>query len=73
VDQFAVSARAFNGFLFRTAGFAAWIGTVVVIENFISSLTSSHLSDFMHGGLYVFAVCVIGGMTLRKTSVEIEG
>jgi O-antigen ligase len=40
----------------------AWIGTVVVVENVISSLVSSHLFDFMHGWLYVFGVGVAGGM-----------
>lgn len=51
--------------LFRAPGFAAWIGTVVVVENVISSLTSSHLFDFMHGWLYVLGVGVAGGMPLR--------
>jgi O-antigen ligase len=54
--------------LFRAAGFTAWIGTVVVVENVVSSLTSSHLFDFTHGWLYVFAVGVVGGMMLRQGS-----
>lgn len=54
--------------LFHMAGFAAWMGTVVVVENVISSLTSSHLFDFMHGWLYVFGVGVVGGMMLRHNS-----
>ncbi len=52
--------------LFRAPDFIAWVGTVVVVENVISSLTSSHLFDFMHGWLYVLSVGVAGGMTLRR-------
>ena len=40
-------------FLFRTPGWIAWVGTVVVVENVVSSLAHSHLFDFMHGWLYV--------------------
>jgi hypothetical protein len=53
--------------LFRTAGWVAWAGTVVVVENIVSSLAHSHLFDFMHGWLYVFAVGVVGGMALRRS------
>jgi len=60
--------------LFRAPGFAAWIGTVVVVENVISSLTSSHLFDFMHGWLYVVGVGVAGGMVLRgDATVPMQG
>lgn len=51
--------------LFRAAGFTAWIGTIVVVQNVVSSLTSSHLFDFTHGWLYVFGVGVAGGMMRR--------
>ena len=54
--------------LFRSNGWVAWIGTVVVIENVISSLSSSHLFDFVHGWLYVLAVGVMGGMIYREFS-----
>jgi O-antigen ligase len=47
--------------LFYRAGLLAWIGTLVVVENVVSSLTSSHLFDFVHGWLYVLAVGIIGG------------
>ena len=40
-------------FLFRTPGWIALVGTVVVVENVVSSLAHSHLFDFMHGWLYV--------------------
>jgi hypothetical protein len=52
--------------LFRGQGIAAWIGTVVVVENIVSSTVHSHLFDFTHGWLYVFAVGVLGGMVLRE-------
>jgi len=54
-------------FLFCTAGWVAWAGTVVVVENIVSSLAHSHLFDFMHGWLYVFSVGVVGGMVLRRS------
>ena len=54
-------------FLFRTPGWIAWVGTVVVVENVVSSLAHSHLFDFMHGWLYVFGVGVVGGMVLRQS------
>jgi O-antigen ligase len=52
--------------LFRGAGLAAWIGTVVVVQNVVSSLFNSHLFDFTAGWLYVFGVGVAGGMVLRQ-------
>ena len=55
--------------LFRTAGWTAWFGTVVVIDNVVSSLVHSHLFDFMHGWLYVFGVGVAGGMVLRQSAL----
>jgi O-antigen ligase len=54
--------------MFREASFIAWVGTVVVVQNVISSLVLSHLFDFVHGWLYVFGVGVIGGVTLRQTT-----
>jgi O-antigen ligase len=59
-------------FLFRGTNFIAWAGTVVVVQNVVSSLTSSHLFDFVHGWLYVFAVGVLGGMTLGSRSTAPE-
>jgi len=52
--------------LFRGAGWAAWTGMVVVIENVVSSTTNSHLFDFSQGWLYVFGIGVAGGIVLRK-------
>jgi O-antigen ligase len=52
--------------LFRAGNWVSWSGTVVVVENIVSSLFNSHLFDFMHSWLYVFGVGVVGGMVLRK-------
>jgi O-antigen ligase len=60
-------------FLFHTAGWTAWVGTVVVVENAISSLAHSHLFDFTHGWLYVFGVGVVGGMMLRQSRQQQPG
>jgi O-antigen ligase len=57
-------------YLFRAAGWTAWVGTVVVVENVVSSLVHSHLFDFMHGWLYVFGVGVVGGMVLRQSPLR---
>ncbi len=55
--------------LFRTTGWIAWCGTVVVVDNVVSSLVHSHLFDFMHGWLYVFGVGVVGGTVLRQSAL----
>jgi O-antigen ligase len=52
--------------LFRGGGLDAWIGTIIVVQNVVSSLFNSHLFDFTQGWLYVFAVGAAGGMALRK-------
>jgi O-antigen ligase len=52
--------------LFRGEGSIAWLGTVIVVENIVSSTVHSHLFDSAHGWLYVFAVGVLGGMALHK-------
>ena len=54
--------------LFRGEGIIAWLGTVVVVENIVSSAVHSHLFDFANGWLYVFGVGVLGGMVLRQQS-----
>ena len=60
-------------FLFDATHLTAWIGSVVVVENVISSMSSSHLFDFVHGWLYVFGVGVVGGMTLGNAQVRSYG
>jgi O-antigen ligase len=52
--------------LFRSGGFAAWVGLVVVIQNIVGSLFNSHLFDFTHGWLYVVGVGVAGGLALKE-------
>jgi O-antigen ligase len=52
--------------LFRGEGSIAWFGTVIVIENIVSSTVHSHLFDSAHGWFYVFGVGVLGGMALHK-------
>jgi O-antigen ligase len=52
--------------LFRGASATAWLGTVVVVENIMSSTVHTHLFDFSNGWLYVFGVGVLGGTALRE-------
>lgn len=55
--------------LFRGPSADAWLGTVIVVENVVSSLFHSHLFDFNNGWLYVFGVGVLGGAVLRRRDV----
>ncbi len=52
--------------LFRGRDRLSWFGLVAVVENMVSSLANSHLSDFTQGWIYVFAVGSLGGMVLRN-------
>ena len=52
--------------LFRGTDVVAWMGTVIVVENILSSTVHSHLFDFANGWLYIFGVGVLGGITLRR-------
>jgi hypothetical protein len=52
--------------LFRGDGLVAWIGLMVVLQNFFSSLFNSHLFDFHEGWMYVLGVGVAGGMMLKS-------
>ena len=56
--------------LFREETAVAWLGTVVVVENIVSSIFHSHLFDFNNGWLYVFGVGVLGGTVLRQRYKE---
>ena len=51
--------------LFRGSLFPSWIGLVIVVQNFISSLLNSHLFDFHEGWVYALGVGVAGGMAAR--------
>jgi len=52
--------------LFRGEGLLAWIGLMVVLQNFFSSLFNAHLFDFHEGWMYVLGVGVAGGAMLRE-------
>ena len=62
--------------LFRGGGWISWIGTVVVVQNMLSSMFNAHLSDFVEGWIYVLGVGVAGGMLKRQRKVarsDLEG
>lgn len=46
-------------------GLVAWIGLVAVVQNILSSIFNSHLSDFYQGWLYVLAVGIAAGTIER--------
>lgn len=50
--------------LFRGEDLMAWIGLMVVVQNFFTSLFNSHLFDFHEGWMYVLGVGVAGGTVL---------
>jgi len=52
--------------LFRGESLAAWVGLLVVVQNFFTSLFNSHLFDFHEGWMYVLGVGVAGGMVLGE-------
>lgn len=56
-----------HGRMFGQPGMAAWFGLVVLVQNFVSSMINSHLSDFTQGWTYVICVGVAGGMVHRNT------
>jgi O-antigen ligase len=56
--------------LFRGAGFANWIGLLVVVQNIFTSLFNSHIFDFHEGWMYVLGVGVAGGMVLKARPAE---
>ena len=55
----------------------AWIGLMVVVQNFFTSLFNSHLFDFHEGWMYVLGVGVAGGAVLgarlREAAAVPEG
>jgi O-antigen ligase len=56
--------------LFRGDGFASWIGLLVVVQNFLTSVFNSHIFDFHEGWMYVLGVGIAGGMVLKSKAVE---
>ncbi|WP_083741976.1 O-antigen ligase family protein [Bradyrhizobium mercantei] len=53
---------------FRGEGLVAWIGTVVVVQNVLSSMLNSHLFDFTEGWIYVLGVGIAAGSVLQMAS-----
>lgn len=53
--------------LFRGDGLMAWIGLMVVVQNFFTSLFNSHIFDFNEGWMYVLGVGIAGGVMLRTS------
>jgi len=58
--------------LFRGDGLVAWIGLMVVLQNFFTSLFNSHLSDFNEGWIYVLGVGIAGAGMLKRRSQEVS-
>lgn len=56
--------------LFRGEGFASWIGLLVVVQNFLTSVFNSHIFDFHEGWIYVLGVGIAGGMVLKSKVAE---
>jgi O-antigen ligase len=56
--------------VFRGAGFAAWFGCVIVVQNIVGSLANSHIFDFAQGWTYAICVGVAGGMARRRDVVS---
>jgi O-antigen ligase len=54
--------------LFRGHGPMAWIGLLVVVQNFFTSLFNSHIFDFHEGWMYVLGVGVAGGLALKTAA-----
>jgi O-antigen ligase len=51
--------------LFRHDGLMAWIGLMVVVQNFFTSLFNSHIFDFSEGWMYVLGVGIAGARMLQ--------
>ena len=56
--------------LFWRADWIHWIGFLIVVQNFVSSLFNSHLFDFQEGWIYVLGVGVAGGMALQHRNLK---
>jgi O-antigen ligase len=51
--------------LFRGEGLMAWIGLMVVVQNFFTSLFNSHIFDFNEGWMYILGVGIAGAAMLK--------
>jgi O-antigen ligase len=56
--------------LFRGDGLMAWIGLMVVVQNFFTSLFNSHIFDFSEGWMYVLGVGIAGATMLKARPRE---
>ena len=56
--------------LFRGDGPMAWIGLLVVVQNFFTSLFNSHIFDFNEGWMYVLGVGIAGAAVLKGPTSE---
>ncbi len=56
--------------MFRGAGFANWIGLLVVVQNVLTSVFNSHIFDFHEGWMYVLGVGIAGGMVLKSKAAK---
>jgi len=56
--------------LFRQDGLMAWIGLMVAVQNFFTSLFNSHIFDFTEGWMYVLGVGIAGATMLDASRRE---
>ena len=59
--------------LFRSDGLMAWIGLMVVVQNFFTSLFNSHIFDFNEGWMYVLGVGIAGAAMLKARPAQSAG
>jgi O-antigen ligase len=59
--------------LFRSDGLMAWIGLMVVVQNFFTSLFNSHIFDFNEGWIYVLGVGIAGAAMLKARPAQSAG
>jgi O-antigen ligase len=59
--------------LFRGDGLMAWIGLMVVVQNFFTSLFNSHIFDFNEGWMYVLGVGIAGAAMLKAAPAQSAG
>jgi O-antigen ligase len=59
--------------LFRGEGLMAWIGLMVVVQNFFTSLFNSHIFDFNEGWMYVLGVGIAGAAMLKARPAQSAG
>lgn len=58
--------------LFKGTTLAHWIGTLVVVQNVMTSAFNSHLFDFVPGWIYVVGVGVAGGIVLSSKAAQLQ-